>query len=273
MTKLVAQVALVPNGPHIDLAELTRVSAAMQKQITRDVSPIWNICATVDAICSLEQVPLGYWPIIIGGEEFPEGALGIHLNDDNQPYALVRNTAGWSLTASHECIKMLVDPFGNRFVASQSPSPNQGRVLFLVEACTPCEGAENAYTVNDILVSDFYTPNYFDPKKVAGVRYDYTGNIETPLEVLSGGYLSWKNPQDGQYYQLQDIDGNEKIVSLGELRPRGSIREVIDYHPLTPKPIRQPIPHETRMLRMAEERAWATGRITARWAQELRKLF
>jgi hypothetical protein len=274
MTKLVAQVALVPNGPHIDLAELTRVSAAIQKQIARDVSPIWCINATIDVISSLEQVPLSYWPIIIGGEELPEGVLGTHLSDDNQPYALVRNTTGWSLTASHECIEMLIDPFGNRFVAGQSPSPNQGRVLFLVEACDPCEGVENAYTVNDILVSDFYTPNYFDPQQVSGVRCDYTGSLTSPREVLSGGYLSWKNPQDGQYYQLQDIDGNEKIVSLGELaRPRGSIREVIDHHPLTPKPIRQPLPRENRMLRIAEEKAWVTGQITARWAQELRRYF
>ena len=85
MTKLVAQVALVPNTPQIDFAEVTRVSAALQKQITRDVSPIWDLNATVDAISSLEQVPLGYWPIIIGGEELPEGALGVHLDNHNQP--------------------------------------------------------------------------------------------------------------------------------------------------------------------------------------------
>ena len=29
-------------------------------------------------------------------------------------------------------------------------------------------------------MSDFYTPNYFDPVKAAGVRYSYTGAITSP---------------------------------------------------------------------------------------------
>ena len=169
----------------------------------------------------------------------------------------------WIITINH-----------SRFVAGQSPSKNQGRVLFLVEACDPCESADNAYTINDILVSDFYTPNYFDPQQVSGVRYDYTGSIKSPYEVLSGGYLSWRNPQDGQYYQLQDVDGNAQIATLGEMaRPHGSIREAIDHNPLTPKTLRHPISRESRRLRVAQDNAWATGQLTALWAQELRRQY
>ena len=56
---LVRQVALVPEGVDIDLAEIARVAAALQKQVTRDFSPLWQVNATVDGFASLEDVPLG----------------------------------------------------------------------------------------------------------------------------------------------------------------------------------------------------------------------
>ena len=48
------------------------------------------------------------------------GALGIHLDKHNQPFALVTASSDkdvWSLTASHELAEMIVDPFGDRLVA------------------------------------------------------------------------------------------------------------------------------------------------------------
>ena len=69
------------------------------------------------------------------------------------------------------------------------------RVNYLVEVCDPSEAAEHAYSCNGILVSDFYTPNYFDPVKAGGVRYSFTGAITEPLQVLLGGYLSWQDPR------------------------------------------------------------------------------
>jgi hypothetical protein len=65
------------------------VSAAIQKQVSRDLSPIWEVQATVDAFDSLEDVPLGYWQIIIK-DNIKFNAAGIHLNRKNgQPFALV----------------------------------------------------------------------------------------------------------------------------------------------------------------------------------------
>jgi hypothetical protein len=269
MSKFVAQIAFVPNTPHIEFAEITRVSAAIQKQVTRDLAPIWDINATIDAISTLEQVPLGYWPIIIGGEELPEHTLGTHLDQHNQPYALVKNTTGWSLAASHECLEMLVNPFGCCMTAGKSPSEHQGRVLFLTEVCNPCAGPDNAYTVNDILVSDFCMPEYFNMQPMSSMRYDFTGNIKAPCTALRGGYLSWRNPQDGQYYQLQCMNGNQQIVALGEMR--GNPREMVDRHQKTPHTLRQPMVCESQKLRTAQEQAWTTGQITAAWAREMRR--
>jgi hypothetical protein len=104
------------------------------------------------------------------------GAAGVHLDDNGQPFALIEFSDSWSLTASHEMLEMLVDPMGNRLVAGQSPHPDQGRVEFLVEVADPPEAAEFGYTVNGLLLSDFYTPQFFDPVAADGVRYSFGGH-------------------------------------------------------------------------------------------------
>jgi hypothetical protein len=83
----------------------------LQKQTTRDLAPIWEIKATVDAFAKLNEVPVCYWPIIITEEDLGDAA-GIHEDKDGQPFSLVKYDNGWSLTASHERLEMLVDPFG-----------------------------------------------------------------------------------------------------------------------------------------------------------------
>lgn len=229
---LIQQVALVSESAKVSQNDLMRVSAALQKQASRDLAPIWNIGATVDAFPALEDVPLGYWPMLVR-DDIGFDAAGIHLDIDGQPYALISSSDvldEWSLTASHELIEMLVDPFGNRTVAGDSPKSDQGRVLFLVEACDPSEAAEFGYTVNGILVSDFYTPNYFDPIGSSSVRYSFTNSITEPRKVLRGGYLSWQDPASGHWWQETFFSGSSsKFRDLGVLSAsNGSIRSQID---------------------------------------------
>ena len=124
MSVLLRHVALVADDNvegALSPSDLSRVASALQKQATRDFGPIWRVAATVDAFPRLEDVPLGYWPIIVGEEG--QGGGGVHLDDNNQPYALVDLTPDWTVTASHECLEMLADPFGNRLVAGDSPDP------------------------------------------------------------------------------------------------------------------------------------------------------
>jgi hypothetical protein len=217
---LLNQVALVAQTNKIEFNDLTVAAAAIQKQVSRDVGPIWNIDASVDAFASLEDVPLGYWHVLID-DTIPYDAQGIHLNDDNgQPFALIAYSEDWSLTTSHESIEMLVDPSGNRTVAANSPDPSQGRVLILLEACDPSEAAKYGYTANGVLVSDFYTPHFFDPVVAQGVRYSFTGAITEPLEVLDGGYVSWWDPATKHVFQ-QFVKGTKKsVIDQGPL-PKG----------------------------------------------------
>jgi hypothetical protein len=217
---VINQVALIAQTNSIKFSDLTVAAAAIQKQVSRDVGPIWNLDATVDAFATLEEVPLGYWHVLID-DTIPYDAQGIHLNEDNgQPFALIAYSDEWSLTTSHESIEMLVDPSGNRTIAANSPDPSQGRVLILVEACDPSEAAEYGYTVNGVLVSDFYSPHFFDPVAAPGVRYSFTGAVTKPLEVLNGGYVSWWDPVSKHFFQ-QFVNGAKKSTEDQGPLPKG----------------------------------------------------
>jgi hypothetical protein len=237
MSFLLRNVALVPDdniGNQLSSADLSKVAAALQKQVTRDFSPIWGVTATVDAFASLDDVPLGYWPILVGNEG--QGGGGVHLDEDNQPYALVDFTPDWTITASHECLEMLADPFGNRLVAGNSPDPARpGRVEFLLEVCDPCEVPNLGYTVNGIRVSDFYTPRYLEPSQpdaAAGSKYDFMGHLTEPRQVLRGGYLSWREA-DGTWFQELFFGAQPVFKSLGRFdKSFGSLRAWIDSYTL-----------------------------------------
>ena len=213
---LLRQVALTSETKKVSLSELSKVAAALQKQSTRDLAPIWEIRATVDAFAKLNEVPVGYWPIVVTEEDLGDAA-GIHEDKDGQPFSLVKYGNGWSLTASHECLEMLVDPFGNRLVSGPSSMKGQGRVRFLVEICDPSEDTPYAYRSNGILVSDFYTPDYFDPVTSPNIRYSFSGAIKHPRQVLKGGYLSWHEPKSDHWFQETFFSGNKsRFRDLGK---------------------------------------------------------
>ncbi|HTO08876.1 MAG TPA: hypothetical protein VMR86_17640 [Myxococcota bacterium] len=230
---LIRQIAIVSESSAVPQDLAARIGAAIQKQVTRDLAPIWEVSATVDTFAKLEDVPLGTWPILIQDNIDYAGAAGIHLDNDGQPFALVEANQDEdvvSLTTSHESIEMLVDPFGKRLVAGDSPKPDQGRVLFLVEPCDPSEDARYAYSVNGVLVSDFYTPEFFDPIAAAGVRYSFSGAIQEPRDVLDGGYLSWMLPESREWWQeVWFGTPHSEFVSRGAMDDC-NMRSALDKH-------------------------------------------
>ncbi|HUK34017.1 MAG TPA: hypothetical protein VLV86_08920 [Vicinamibacterales bacterium] len=220
---MVTHVALVPRGVKVDISDVTRVAAALSIQIARDLAPIWGVNATVSAFAQSKDVPVGYWPIYIEDpSKLPKGAGGVHLDRHNQPYALIETGDEWSLDASHECLEMLVDPSGNKVRAN--PILDQAialgyperQVQYVVEACDPIEDAQYGYQINGVLVSDFFTPHFYDPVKSAGVQYDFTGALSSPRSVLTNGYISWLDPVENAVMQLQNFINPQ----TGKLEPQ-----------------------------------------------------
>jgi hypothetical protein len=263
--------ALVSEVAGHDPSDVARVAAALQRQVTRDFGPIWEVSATVDAFPRLEDVPVGYWPMIVETDIHTPGAAGVHEDANGQPFALIAMSDSWSLTASHEMLEMLADPFGRRMIPGRSPRRGQGRVEFLVEVCDPCEAAEYAYTVNDILVSDFYTPRFLDPRRADGVRYSYTGAIPGPRQILRGGYLSWHDPVSNHWWQWIWFGERKRFRDLGVFdAAAGSLRVWIDAqteHPGIDQGLRRTDPTLKDAVAVGEETA-ASASSTAKALRE-----
>lgn len=266
--------ALISLSKKLTPRALSQTAAALQKQITRDLGPLWNITASIDYFPDLKSVPLGYWPIIIAENIKDPDAAGFHTDKHHQPYSLVEFDDTWQLTCSHEMCEMLVDPYGNKLAAAGSPRPSQGKVNFLVEVCDPCEDASFAYSINGILLSDFYTPNYFDPQPVRGVRYSFTGAITKPGEVLKNGYVSWQDPVTKKWYQATRFgSGPEPVIKLvnGMKSNHESLRAQMDR--LTRNPNRKKAflaaakkhqPLKNRIIKSGQSKS-------EDWAEEIKK--
>jgi hypothetical protein len=223
-------VALVSDTPKVSIAELTAVAAALQKQVTHDFGPIWGVRANVGAYARLEDVPLGYWPVIIRDNLDRPEAAGYHEDELGQPSALVRPIDDWSVTVSHETLEMLADPWGRHLFAGQSPQRSNNRVKFLVEVCDPCSNA--SYKVDGIALSDFYTPQFFDAVATPHVRYSYTGAITAPRQVLKGGYLTWFDSTTRKWWHRAWFKGRAAVDSEIPIPTivKGNIRATIDRH-------------------------------------------
>ena len=100
-----------------------------------------------------------------------------------RPYAVVQFSNRWTLTASHEALEMLCDPFGNLLHPSKSLTENQGTVEFLVEVCDPSEAVPFSYQIDGVVVSDFYYPSFYNPVENDRVVYSFTGACRHPREV------------------------------------------------------------------------------------------
>ena len=269
------QVAVVSESENVPFSELGRVSAALQKQAIRDLAPVWEVQATVDAFSVLEDVPIGYWPIIIM-DDIGEDAAGVHEDKDGQPFALVQADAGWALTASHECLEMLVDPFGKNLIPGPSKMEGQGRVEFLVEVCDPSEDASFGYTVNGITVSDFYTPQYFDPVASPSVRYSFTGAIKEPRQVLRGGYLSWHDPVTDHWFQEIFFSGSRsRFRDLGVLTATAGENFRTLIYRVTPESFRARRPTTRRLASLTaamETVSESTYSKAEAWRQQIAQL-
>jgi hypothetical protein len=224
MSELIRQIALVSQSNLIARADVSKVAAAIQKQATRDLAPIWSVSTTVNAFDALDDVPIGYWALVVMDNIDTPGASGIHEDNNGQPFALISASADldvWSLTASHEALEILVDPFGRRMVAGVAPTDSgQDRVSHLVEVCDPCESAAFACSSNGIRVSDFYTPAFFDPVAANGIQYSFTGALKGPRQVA--GRLI---PDEGELVDVHQAHVGDLEMRDHRQRQEGDLQE------------------------------------------------
>jgi hypothetical protein len=261
--------ALISESEKISGSDLAAVTGAIQKQLARDFAPHWDVTATLTAFPTLEETPADYWPVIVR-DDLGIPPLGLHLLEDDQPYALIRYTDTWSLSVSHEVLELCLDPTGDRLVTGP-PIAGDNPVEYLIEVCDPSEAKEFAYSIDGILVSDFYLPSFFDAEPMPGTRYSFSGSITQPRDVLSGGYISWRDPATDAWYQWRRFGDDQGIHPLGQLDPtEASLRTQIDERTPHPELEDGVAPDAREYLRATEARQRVLERAAER-AQELRQ--
>lgn len=218
--------ALLSASPKVGLRDLAPVAAAVMRQINEHFAPFWGLTGTVTPFASQDTVPLAYWRVTVVPGPLPNGMIGVHRAENNQPYAYVSDHGQWSAAVSHEVLEMLVDPTLSKFKAATLPGSSR-RVNFLVEVCDPCQAV--AYPVDGVAVSDFVTPSYFEPGSGGGTQYSYQRAIDRPYGVAANGYLVWHDPVSGRYTAYTTDGTTGRRVDLGQF-PQGNFspREWVD---------------------------------------------
>jgi hypothetical protein len=227
-------IALLSESASLPFAALAPVAAAISKQTSRDVAPLWHVSGTLTAFPNAAAVPVGFYPVTIQDNIDQPGAAGFHTDANNQPYALIQYESDWSVTASHEVLEMLVDPWGNRLY----PGVVAGkRVQILEEICDPPENF--SYEIDGVSLSDFALPEYFSAAPRANHSYSFLGNCTAPYQVPDGGYISYIDPVTGDWMQITNFGGLQ-TTNLGPtsrlLVGHTSLRAAIDAYGRVPHP-------------------------------------
>ena len=232
-----ARIALIDVTGGIRFERLQRVAGAIETQIRRDVGSFWQVDAHVGVLHHGDEIPPGVWVVQIVPDAHGHG--GFHFDENGRPYAKIGAGPHWTMSASHEILEMVFDPLGNNMRTAPAIELRggevhnaPGRFRYLMEICDPCESADFAYKIGDVVVSDFCTPYYYDDVAVRrGRKYSFNGGITAPRQVPKGGYLSWFNPRIGKMQMLRNLarDPGPRIHTFNEGMPkRRSVREFVD---------------------------------------------
>ena len=218
------QISVINESTVLTDADVTPVVSALQQQVTNDFRPIWGTDAELKMIPQGTQLPAGTWWLVILDDSDQAGALGYHdLTPDGLPmgkvFAVSDLKAGtsWSVTASHELLEMLADPNINLTVFLQNAETSG--TLYACEVCDPCEDDSFGYQINNVLVSDFVYPAWFENFRTQGsTPFDRMNKIQNPLQLLAGGYIGVFNITEGTGWQQQTAERNPT-----NLRHRGHV--------------------------------------------------
>ncbi len=222
--------------------DVKRLAAALDIQVKRDLKPIWQVDAEVIPLSDPRTIPRGVHPIMVV-DDTPNGVAGFHRIEQGVTWAMVNTRRDWRLAASHECLEMLVDPTGMKMqpargiaIAGAELQDIDDEFHYVLEVCDPIEDCDHAYDIGGVLVSDFYTPEYFDREFQEGVRYSLRGALTRPRQIGRNGYLSWWHPQTEKLHQIRNI-GGYKLYDLPPWNKDAgdSARMFIDRHTRTPR--------------------------------------
>jgi hypothetical protein len=222
------QISVINESTVLADNDVTPVVAALQKQVTDDFFPVWGTNADLKMLAKGTPPPSGSWWLVLLDDSDQANALGYHdLTTEGLPIGKVfagsdlKAGTSWTVTASHELLEMLGDPNINLTVFAQNT--NTAGILYAYEVCDACEDDSLGYRIENVLVSDFVYPSWFESFRAEGsTQFDRMNKIHNPFELLAGGYIGIFNVSTGSGW-TQKID--QRPTSLLHRGAVGTRRE------------------------------------------------
>lgn len=182
--------------------DVVRAAAALQRQVLEHFFPWWGVSATVRATASSGPPGPDDWILELRKVPTVSGALGIHqVTESGHPLMYdfpvldTQDGVPWTVTASHEILETLADPWLRRGVQDDNG------VWWAVEVCDAVEA--DTYLIDKVHVSNFCLPAWGEPPVVrASARYDHMGLCAKPWEVRAGGYAQRFDPGTNSWTQV-----------------------------------------------------------------------
>jgi len=227
------QISVINESTVLTDAEVTPVVVALQQQVTNDFRPVWGVDAELKMIPQGVPATPGTWWLVILDDSDQAGALGYHdLTPDGLPIGKIfaasdlKAGTSWSVTASHELLEMLADP--NINLSAFVQNANTSGTLYAYEVCDACEDDRFGYQINNVLVSDFVYPAWFESFRAQGsTQFDRGNQIQNPLQLLAGGYIGVFSVTDGSGWQQQTAEriplNMRHRADVGSRRERRSV--------------------------------------------------
>lgn len=189
-----SDIAIVHESQQVSEAELRKIVLACSVQLTDHFGPNYSRRAPgVAYYRELAKVPASSPAIRVVDQIDDLGALGYHTEAGGRVVGMVGVTdvlaAGGSLAGSdmsvsavlsHECLEAAFDPFVNKWTLD-----TVGR-LWATEVADPVQAG--FYLLDDVAVSNYVLPHFWDGDPPGGARFDRLGALELPFTIAPGGY-------------------------------------------------------------------------------------
>lgn len=204
-------VAITNASTCLDDAQVEAVLASLQKQVSLDFKPYWDLDCSLTFQNKNQPLAAGWWQIVIVDNPDQAGALGYHeMTSAGTPLGKVfakldlENNGSWTVTLSHELLEMLADPWIN-WCATGSDGK-----IYALEVCDAVEADDLGYEVDGVLLSDFVTPSWFGPTDAD--CFDFKRRISKELELAQGGYISILDPKKGWTQVTAQGEGGPAVI-------------------------------------------------------------
>jgi hypothetical protein len=201
------QISVINESTVLADADVVPVVAALQKQVSNDFGPVYGTAAQLTIVPKGTQPPSGNWWLVLLDDSDQANALGYHdLTTEGLPIGKVfaasdlKAGTSWTVTASHELLEMLGDPNINLTVFVQNG--NTAGILYAYEVCDACEDDSVGYQIDNVPLSDFVYPAWFESFRAEGsTQFDRMNKIQNPFQLLVNGYIGIFNVSSGSGWQ------------------------------------------------------------------------